>query len=358
MHSKSAAFRWLTLTAVFAAALFVIVILSRRFYIPEKNVKESGKVYDKYYVIITDEYRSSFWQSVCDGAKAQAEEMNAYVELLGNELTETHSSEELMEMAIASDVDGIMLCGVDTLEMSMLINEATAKGIPVVTIYHDNAASRRISYVGVSSYNIGSEYGRQIINVLNEKRRRAASAGTAGEDAEESEGPEEVRITVLSDPEIVTDQNVIISGIWDVLNSGDQGAVFSIDSLSVDDSNPFSVEEKLRDFFMNEEQPDIMICLSELDTTSAYQAVVDYNKVGNIYILGSYDSEKILNEISRNVVFCSISVDTEELGKYGIEALREYGEIGNTSEYFTADIILIDKSNISDYMKQEEEDEP
>lgn len=43
---------------------------------------------------------------------------------------------------------------------------------------------------------------------------------------------------------------------------------------SVDDTNAFSVEESVRDIFMGEEIPDILICLNELNTTCAYQAVV------------------------------------------------------------------------------------
>jgi len=357
-HSKNAALRLPVLTAVFAAALFVIAFLSSRFYSPVKGEDKVEKIYDRYYVIVTDEYRSSFWQSVCDGAKERAEEKNAYVELLGPGLTETHTAEELMEMAIASGVDGIMVCGDGSLEMSMLINEATSKGIPVVTIYHDNPASRRISYVGVSGYNIGSEYGRQIINVLNERKRRAASAPADEETEEGMQTRDEIRVVILSDPQTSFDQNVIASGIWDVLGEEERDTDFYVDILSVDDSNPFMVEESLRDLFLSGQEPDVMVCLSELDTTSAYQTVVDFNRVGNVYILGSYDSKKILNAISRNVVFSSISVDTGELGQYGIDAFSDYEETGNTSEYFAADINVIDRNNITDYMKTEEEDEP
>jgi ribose transport system substrate-binding protein len=39
------------------------------------------------------------------------------------------------------------------------------------------------------------------------------------------------------------------------------------------------------------------------------------------------------------------------MGKYCIDALSEYYEIGYTSQYFTADSYVINKSNIGEYMK-------
>ena len=127
--------------------------------------------------------------------------------------------------------------------------------------------------------------------------------------------------------------------------------------VSVDNKNTFSVEESIRDIFMKEELPDIIICLNELTTTCVYQAVVDYNKVGTVNILGYYDSDTIIKGIDRNVIYATVSIDTMQMGKYCVEALSEYHELGYTSQYFTADIDLIRKGNVSRYLKKEEDDE-
>ena len=127
--------------------------------------------------------------------------------------------------------------------------------------------------------------------------------------------------------------------------------------VSVDDTNAFSVEESIRDIFMEEELPDIIICLNELNTTCVYQAVVDYNKVGKVYILGYYDSETIINAIDRNVIYATVSIDTDQMGRYCVDALSEYHELGYTSQYFTADIELIKKSNVHKYLEGGEENE-
>ena len=311
----------------------IVAFLYVRLYLSTPGSDVVEHVYDRYYVMITDDYKSSFWQSVYSGALESAEETNTFVELLGENLYNDYSPEQLLEIAISSHVDGIMISGTGSEEMTALIDEARDKGIPVVTMYSDNAASRRVSFVGVSGYNIGREYGRQIYKLKND----------------------ETKVTVLMDTKMDQyAQNVIMSGIQDTLSESDSEGVYNIETVAVDNSNPFSVEESIRDVFMGDETPNILVCLNELETTCAYQAVVDYNLVGSVSILGYYDSEKILNAIKRNVVYSSIAVDTKELGRYCVEALDDYNEFGNTSQYYAADITLINKNNVSEYLNKEE----
>ncbi len=106
---------------------------------------------------------------------------------------------------------------------------------------------------------------------------------------------------------------------------------------------------------MNYKLPDIFICLDELKTTCVYQAMVDYNRVGQVGILGYYDSETILNAIDRNVIAATISVETKQMGRYCLEALEDYLQYGNTNQYYMADVTLIDKSNVADYIGGEDE---
>ncbi len=339
------------LTGVFAVTVLVVAFLFSRLYFSGLSDETGDKTYDRYYVMITDDYKSSFWQSVYSGAKSKALENNVYVELFGSNLSIDLSVEELMEIATSSHVDGIMVTGDTSDELTALIDEASDRGIPVVTMYSDNAASKRCSFVGVSGYSIGQEYGHQIINVLNEKKRIAFnSLGT------DTFGSQDLKVTILVDSNMAAyGQNVILSGIQDVLSKDAPGTSFSLTSVAVDNSSPFSVEESVRDVVKNDEVPDVLVCLSELDTTCAYQAVIDYTLVGNVYILGYHNSEKVLNAINRNVVYSTIAIDTEELGQYCVEALEDYNETGNTSQYYAADVTLIDRNNVYKYLQREEE---
>jgi len=127
--------------------------------------------------------------------------------------------------------------------------------------------------------------------------------------------------------------------------------------ITVDDTNTFSVEESIRDIFMDQTLPILSSVRNELSTTCVYQAVVDYNCVGEIAILGYYDTDTILKAIERNVITATISIDTEQMGAFCVDALQEYYNYGYTSQYFTADVTVIDQSNVEEYLGKQEEAE-
>lgn len=336
---------YLIITVVLLVMTMVIGVGTFSFYIGHFTKEQDANQYDKYYVMIAGEGTSSLWQSVYEGAYNAALAENSYVDLLDGTLDKSYSREDLMRIAIASDVDGIIVAADESDELTELIDEAAKKGIPVVTLYGDNTHSARCSFVGIGSYDLGREYGRQVLEIVGNSRK-------------ENESPETVHVMILVNSNAMdSSQNILCSGIQDTLEKDKQDNMqFDMSLVSIDDDNAFSVEESIRDILKEEELPDIIICLNELNTTCVYQVVVDYNKVGQVNILGYYDSETIVKAIERNVIYATIAIDTNQMGQFCVEALTEYNTYGNTSQYFTADIELINKKNAALYMEGENTD--
>jgi ribose transport system substrate-binding protein len=324
-----------------------------RFYHSDPVKQAESNIYDKYYVMITDNYKSDFWKAVYKGALAKAREENIYVDLLGEQLSKDYSVEELMEIAIASQVDGIIVYANESAEMRELINRAVDTGIPVVTLYGDCTRSNRLSFVGVGGYSIGRMYGGQILDIIKEKRRQELL------ESEKLTKRRKVKIKVLVSADALdTGQNIVISGIQDVLSQDNvTDSEYAVSIVAVDNTNSFSVEESIRDIFLGEDIPDVMVCLNELSTICTYQAVVVFNKVGEVSILGYYNSEAIVNAIKRGAVYSTVAIDSDQLGQYCSTALADYYEFGNTSEYYLADVTLINSDNVADYLKEEDLDE-
>ena len=263
----------------------------------------------------------------------------AVLGMMGEHLSQEYTRAELMRIAMSSGVDGIFVESDESDEMSQMIDEAVERGIPVVTLYGDNTHSARCSFVGVGSYNLGREYGRQVLKLAS---------------VSESTAPMTVAVLVNAHA-LNSAQNIVCSGIQDALEQEKiRGPEIELSLITVDDTNTFSVEESIRDIFMNEKLPDIIICLNELSTTCVYQAVVDYNCVGEVAILGYYDTDTILKAIERNVVNATISIDTEQMGAFCVDALQEYYRFGYTSQYFTADVTIIDQNNVGEYLQAQE----
>lgn len=156
-------------------------------------------------MMITQEDRSVFWQSVYEGAYERALQDNVYVDWLGNDRFQDYSVEEQMEIAIASGVDGIIVTASEEEAMTALDRPGGRGGIPVVTLYGDNTQSARCSFVGVGSYNLGREYGRQALKIMRERL-----VGTAED--------RPVRVTLLVNSYANSlDQNILYSGIQETI---------------------------------------------------------------------------------------------------------------------------------------------
>lgn len=329
---------WIALGAV--AVTVVLILLVFQMYLKRFHNDSNAENYSLYYVMIVEDRKSDFWREIYESAHEAGLQQDIYVDLLGDNLSQNYSKLDLMKIATYSGVDGIIIEADESLRMTEAINKAVDAGIPVVTLYADNTQSKRCSYVGISNYDIGREYGRQVLKIANRKR--------ASQDV----------LVLLDGNSGDTSQNIVWSGIQETIVQGnaDEEIQFSMNSAVVDNSSTFTVEESIRDLFMQEEMPDIIVCLNELNTSCVYQAVVDYNKVGEVSILGYHNSDTILKGVYRSVIDVTISVDTEQMGRYCVDALTEYRALGNTSDYFTVDISLIDKDNVSDYMGGMEDD--
>ena len=87
--------------------------------------------------------------------------------------------------------------------------------------------------------------------------------------------------------------------------------------------------------------PDIIVCLSDINTRSVYQCIVESNRVGSTKIIGYYDSDTVIKGIERGSIFATFTVATEQMAKFCVDALNEYKETGNVSAYFSTDYELV-----------------
>lgn len=321
------------LIAMIAVTLFSTVYFKHQLNQAEKLEENAYKQYGRHYVLITDNIEDTFWKSVYDGAKEEGEKSNSYIERLGIDLPVEYSKGELMQIAIASKVDGIILEADDTMWTRNLIAEAVTEGIPVVTVLSDGYGTLRQSFVGINGYNLGQEYGRQVIDI--------------------AESDTELVYILVNSKTNNMEKNIIFAGIKETIEkeAPDLKGI-KIEMTVVRNESTFSAEESIRDIFLKgKELPDIVICLNEPNTLSAYQAVVDYNKVGEIDIIGYYASSKILDAIAGNIISSTIAIDSTQMGTKSVEALNEFIQTGYVSDYMPADTSVITAENVEGYRK-------
>jgi ribose transport system substrate-binding protein len=77
------------------------------------------------------------------------------------------------------------------------------------------------------------------------------------------------------------------------------------------------------------------------------QAVVDYNKVGEIKIVGYGDSEDILDYINKGVIYGVVMNDPYKMGYNSIKSLVEIKEKNNVSAFIDTDLKIITKDDMT-----------
>ncbi len=295
---------------------------------------QSDRKYDRHYVMIVDDASSLLWQDIYQNAKEAAAKSNAFLELSGNWDEEDYSLSDYMNIAIAAKVDGIILKPDGTVKLRKTIDRAEEADIPVITVIEDDSASSRKSFVGVNSYQLGTIYGKQILECIDQNTQKVTVLLNRA-DAGKELVYKQLRATVQE-------------GLKD-------GQKVEINSLTITPGSPFGSEELIRDLFQDENgRPDILVCMSETESKCAYYAMVDYNQVGSVKLIGYYQSAGMLNAVQKGVIPMVVALDTEQIGRYSIEALEEYYSMGYASNYFSVDLDIITKENVESYQKPEE----
>lgn len=300
-----------------------------------RQQEESGEVYRYKYDMIVDSPDSSFWQAFYGCAQDWAQKNDAILELKGSGKENDYTKLDYMNMSIASNADGIILQYSGEQGLEAKINEAVQKGIPVVTVMGDAVHSKRQSFVGVSDYQLGSAYGEKVAEYVTEDTQS---------------------ILILLKKNI-DDMNQ--SQIYTQISNAAQAKTGADAEIKVTGKNllstgTFETEEAVTDIFQQKDKvPDILVCMDEETTECARQAVLDFNLAGKVTIIGYYSSEDILTAVEKGVISVTCDVDTDQLGKYTIEALTEYQKEGRTNSYYNVDINFLDKDAVQAMRREE-----
>lgn len=288
-----------------------------------KDQKE--KTYDFYYALIVKDTSDPFWKSVYEEAKEVGKQHNIYVEFLGEDLLEDYSVIDKFKIALASNVDGIMIMP-EGEDIEALLDEAAKKEIPVVTLLNDSIKGERECFIGVNSRDIINLYWQEIENIEIEVNKV---------------------LIFMDEEEPVSGINRMYLSLKEVIEAHG----IEVEVRPIDRKNAFSAEEKIRNIILSSEMtPDVMICLNMDDTLCAYQAMIDYNEVGKLAIMGYYQSETLLEGISKGIIQSTLAIDTKKMGSQAVEALYQYQTNNWVDRYFSVDVTMINQSNVKDYL--------
>lgn len=299
----------------------------------KKTKQESAYEYSKHFAMIAKDFSGEFWNSVYENAKSYADKKGIFVEKIGENLPDDYTISDYMKICMAAKVDGIIIEPDGNKEVEMLINKAAKSGIPVVTVINDAPDTKRVSFVGINTYQMGQVYAKEISSLMDKRKRRVyilIEKNAAGN-------------------EIIFGQikSALLQGIGSGIN-------INVQPYYIENNTTFDIEEGIRNLFLNKANlPDIVVSLNETASECLCQATIDYNRVGSVKIVNYYSSTSTLKAIKKGIVSKSIELDAKQLGENSIQALCDYIDSGHVSDYISVDMNVISKKNVSDYYKKD-----
>lgn len=292
--------------------------------------------YQYHIAIISDETDTSFWRDVYAGAVEAGAEYGAYIEQIGDNLADRFSMEDAVNIAIYEHVDGILLKPAGEEEIQKLIDKACSRGIPVITMQKDVPDSKRQGFVGINDYFLGQEYGKRVLKIADDSTSL---------------------VTVLF-PGAGFNES---SRKWFRLGLSSTVPMDHVrfDFRTIRDDNGLNnAEDVIHDMTEgNVEQPDVIICLDQVLTRSAYQLIRDGGLSDRIRVIGSYVSDDILKGIRQGYVDSTITVDPGAMGRMSVDALMTYKKYHMVSYYTEVGVMLVDKNSAARYKGEDEDGE-
>ena len=299
--------------------------------ITEEEKREGNEKSYRYHVaMITNDQDVPYWDQVYAGAQAQADTYDTLIERVGANLLESMSVAEQLEMALYSDVDGVLVYPEDNYEVQCAINKVVANGVPVITMQRDSSSSRRQAFVGINDYFLGQEYGRQI-----QKRSDDGNHVITILYPGSTFGAESRRWFLQGLSSTLDAQKYAISSHIILENDGLSNAEFTIDNI-IEGTN-------------NEIAPDIMICLNDTITEVAYRIVEDRGAEGIAQIVGGSISDTIIDGIEKGGISFTITPNPEDTGRKAFQELERYVQHGVANYASNVELQVITPENVAAY---------
>ena len=252
-------------------------------------------------VLITQELETPFWDKVAIGAMEEAKKESASLEVWGSYGYNQDDFLKKIEIAIYSQVDGIILQGLDTDEFKALTKiKAASYGIPIITVANDvpMGESLRKSHVGSDQYIAGKMIGEQLL----------ADMGTEGE------------VAVMVDIQHQYFQEQRLEGIRQVL---EEYPNIKIHYMEIHDSRE-QVIATTKDVLNRNPNLDAFIVINAEVLAAMIQEIERRSQIEPYFIYSFDDDYEAISLLNQGKIDGIIEQSPEEMGKMSVKLILQW----------------------------------
>ncbi|WP_227522098.1 sugar-binding protein [Bacillus solitudinis] len=306
------------LTSVICLIVIVLLVqlLVKTLYLPTSFSEGLNNENEYHVVLIAEEVDNNYWRLLEKGAREVEEERNIILEYKGPNRSNVEEQMKVMDMAIASKADGIIVQASNEELFTPIINKAVENGIPVITIDADAPNSKRFAYVGTDNYLSGWKAGKAL--------------------AEDMKGQAVVGIITGSLTSSHMQQRV--QGFKDAVSH-----LKGIEIIAIEESNIMRIEaeEKANKILTEFENITAFLGTSALDGLGIHAAIKRLGKEDQVYVIAFDALPETMKLLKENKIHAVVAQEPYEMGIKGVELLISVleGEFVEDLNYTSTNIL-------------------
>jgi ribose transport system substrate-binding protein len=314
-------YKVLVYTAIFVIISFSVIYSYIFSNYPTNNASTFTK---KRILLIASVYQNPYWQRIKNGAEDAANNRGCYIEYAGPQTLNMSEGLKIIDMGIATSVDGIITSVQEEKQYLPAIKKATDIGIPVITVDTDANLSERIAYVGTNNIEAGTSAAEELadISLTNAK------------------------IGIIMAGETNTSQVERVKGFKDYISNYPDMKVVAVESSN---SDVIQAELAANKMMASHPEMDTLYCTSSVDGIGAARAVVDRNKVGKVNIVCFDDLPETLQFIKDGVIQASVVQKPYQMGYDSVSLMMDKLEGLKVNEVNLMGILIVRKDNVYNY---------
>ncbi|WP_059102594.1 sugar-binding protein [Shouchella shacheensis] len=275
---------------------------------------------DYHFALIGEELDHDYWRLVGKGAKQSETEQEVFVEYGGPQRSNPEEQLRLLDKAIQSKVDGIIIQALNE-EFTPLIDQAVGQDIPVMTIDTDSTESSRSAYIGTDNYSAGQLAGEALV------------ADTGGE----------AIIGIVTGRFNNAHHSLRVEGFRSVVGQKEGIDIVAIEESSID---RIRAEEKAYNMLTNHQEITALYGTSSLDGIGISEAAESLNRQDDLYVITFDTLEENLQLLEQGKIDALVEQQPWEMGHRSVELMIDILNNKQVEEIHHTDSSIIRKRDL------------
>lgn len=310
-------------------AVIIIIIFSGLFINDSlKSINQEYSYYEKSYsekyILIKNESQNYFWDKIERALLDTHDDNDLAFQVVDQENTGLLSQEALIELAVISNPDGILLSGNHSSANNEMLEKAKDKNIPIIFINEEGVNSLRNAYIGPNSYLTGQR-------AIQELTRDS----------------EKTYNLLIIDEYGLHENNFLMDGMISEVNNGDNIQLIQIEDQS---NYRFDLAPVIRGVLNENPEINAIIGTSVYHGSIIAETIIEMNKVDEIDIIAFDDSIETLEYVNRDVIKATLFTDVHEIARETLRSLETLSKDNFSLDVYYVPTLTVTKENVSDYL--------